>query len=73
MLYQQFRYFFNLFYLLTAISQFVPVLKVGLLFSFLSPLLLVLALTMAKEGYEDYNRYKRDDEINSAQFKYAIL
>jgi len=28
-LYNQFRYFFNLFYLLIALSQFVPPLKVG--------------------------------------------
>jgi phospholipid-translocating ATPase len=49
-LYEQFKYFFNLFYLLTAASQFIPALKVGLLFSFLSPLVLVLMLTMIKEG-----------------------
>lgn len=47
-LYQQFKYFFNLFYLLTALSQFVPALKVGLMFSFVAPLLLVLTLTMLK-------------------------
>lgn len=47
-LYQQFKYFFNLFYLITALSQFIPDLKVGLLFSFLSPLILVLTLTMIK-------------------------
>lgn len=45
---QQFQYFFNLFYLLTALSQFVPILKVGLLFSFVAPLVLVLFLTMCK-------------------------
>jgi phospholipid-translocating ATPase len=28
-LYNQFRFFFNLFFLLVALSQFVPVLKVG--------------------------------------------
>ncbi len=48
---EQFKYFFNLFYLLTALSQFIPVLKVGLLFSFVAPLALVLFLTMLKEGY----------------------
>jgi phospholipid-translocating ATPase len=50
-LFKEFQYFFNLFYLLTAISQFIPALKVGLLFSFLAPLLLVLFLTMVKEAY----------------------
>jgi magnesium-transporting ATPase (P-type) len=65
-LYQQFQYFFNLFYLLTALSQFVPILKVGLLFSFVAPLVLVLLLTMLKEAYEDFQRYKKDKELNSA-------
>ena len=47
-LFKEFQYFFNLFYLLTAVSQFIPALKVGLLFSFLAPLVLVLFLTMLK-------------------------
>lgn len=67
-LYQQFQYFFNLFYLLTALSQFIPAFKVGLLFSFVCPLVLVLFLTMLKEGYEDFQRFKKDREINSAMY-----
>jgi phospholipid-translocating ATPase len=59
-LYEQFKYFFNLFYLLTALSQFIPVLKVGLMFSFIAPLALVLILTMLKEAYEDYQRFIKD-------------
>ena len=59
-LYEQFKYFFNMFYLLTALSQFIPALKVGLLFSFVAPLVLVLSLTMLKEAYEDYQRYLKD-------------
>ena len=57
-----------MFYLLTALSQFIPALKVGLLFSFVAPLVLVLFLTMIKEGYEDYQRFLKDKEINSAEF-----
>ena len=67
-LYQQFQYFFNLFYLLTALSQFVPALKVGLIFSFVAPLVLVISLTMLKEAYEDVQRYKKDRELNSATY-----
>ena len=67
-LFKEFQYFFNLFYLLTAVSQFIPALKVGLLFSFLAPLVLVLVLTMVKEAYEDIQRYKKDKEINSSEF-----
>lgn len=70
-LYMQFQYFFNLFYLLTALSQFIPALKVGLLFSFVAPLTLVLFLTMLKEAYEDLQRHRKDRELNSAIYKYV--
>jgi phospholipid-translocating ATPase len=41
-LYEQFRYFFNLIFLLITMSQFIPVLKVGFLFTYLAPLLFVI-------------------------------
>ena len=72
-LYQEFRHFFNLFYLLTAVSQFIPALKVGLLFSYLAPLLLVIVLTMIKEAYEDIQRYRKDKELNSSEFMYKLI
>ena len=59
-----------MFFLLIAISQFIPILKVGLLFSIISPLGLVLFLTLCKEAYEDFKRYIRDKEANSAKYKY---
>jgi phospholipid-translocating ATPase len=67
-LYDQFKYFFNMFYLVIAISQFIPVLSVGLLFSYVAPLVLVLLLTMVKEGYEDYQRFVKDKEANGAMY-----
>lgn len=60
-LYNQFRYFFNLFFLLIALSQFVNMLKVGFMFTYIAPLALVLGFTLVKEGYDDYYRKKRDD------------
>jgi len=68
-LYNQFRFFFNLFYLLIALTQFVPPLKVGFLFTYVGPLCLVLVLTMLKEGFDDFKRYKRDKEANSSLYK----
>ena len=47
-LYNQFKFFFNLFFLLTALSQLIELLRVGLFITYLGPLLLVLGLTMAK-------------------------
>ncbi len=56
----QFSHFFNLFFLVNAIIQLFPFLRVGLFFTCIGPLLLVLLLTMCKEGYEDFKTYQRD-------------
>jgi phospholipid-translocating ATPase len=62
-LFNQFKFFLNMFFLLTALTQLVPALKVGLVITYLGPLLLVLTLTMAKEAVDDYKRYRRDLEV----------
>jgi len=59
-LFNQFKLFFNFFQLAINLSQLVPILKVGFLFTYLSPLILVMTLTLAKEAYDDFKRYKRD-------------
>lgn len=61
----QFSLFSNQFYLLMAVSQFFEALKVGFLFSYIAPLALVLTVTIIKEAYDDYNRYRRDKETNN--------
>lgn len=60
-----------MFFLLIAISQFVPFLKVGFLFTYIAPLAFVLVVTMIKEGMDDFNRFRRDKELNNAG--YAVL
>ena len=67
-LFNQFRYFNNQFYLLMAISQFIPELKVGFLFSYVAPLTFVLFVTLLREAIDDIKRYKRDKEQNSQVF-----
>ena len=64
-LFNQFKYFFNLFFLLIALSQIVPALRVGFLISFVAPLVFVLAVTMIKEFYDDLARKTKDAEVNS--------
>jgi phospholipid-translocating ATPase len=68
-LFHQFRVFSNLFFLFMAISQFIPVLKVGLVSTAIAPLLLVLFITIIKEFVDDFKRYRRDIEVNSQKFK----
>jgi phospholipid-translocating ATPase len=50
-----------MFFLLIALSQLIDMLKVGFLFTYVAPLLLVLGFTLFKEAYDDINRKKRDN------------
>lgn len=68
-LFNQFKFFFNLFFLIVSFSQFFEALRVGFLFTFLAPLVFVLMLTMAKEGYDDYQRFQRDKVMNLKPYK----
>lgn len=54
-----------MFYLLVAISQFIPVLQIGYVFTSVAPLVMVLTITMAKEAYDDYKRMRRDRSLNN--------
>ncbi|KAI9001573.1 hypothetical protein BC832DRAFT_562064 [Gaertneriomyces semiglobifer] len=62
-LFYQFRRFYNIYFLLGAlsvtagVSSFSPVSQI-------LPLIVVLFFSMAKEAYEDYNRYKSDKANN---------
>ncbi|GAA5838969.1 hypothetical protein JCM11251_007842 [Rhodosporidiobolus azoricus] len=70
-LYEQFKFFYNLYFLLVALSQFVPALRIGFLATYIVPLAFVLAVTLGKEAYDDYKRYLRDRSANSTL--YSIL
>jgi len=68
-LYQQFRFFFNLYFLLVALSQFIKPLQVGFLFTYIAPLAFVLSVTIGKEAFDDFKRFLRDREANSQKYK----
>ena len=52
-LFNQFKYFYNLYFLVTALSQFIPILQVGYRFTYTMPLAFVVILAMAKDAYDD--------------------
>ena len=64
-LYNQFKQFGNLFYLIMSITQFFDDLKVGFLFTYVSPLAIVVTISMLKELYDDINRRIQDKKTNS--------
>uniref|UniRef100_A0A671EZL0 Phospholipid-transporting ATPase n=1 Tax=Rhinolophus ferrumequinum TaxID=59479 RepID=A0A671EZL0_RHIFE len=64
-LFNQFKYFFNLYFLLLACSQFVPEMRLGALYTYWVPLGFVLAVTIIREAVEETRCYLRDKEVNS--------
>uniref|UniRef100_A0A3Q2E0S7 Phospholipid-transporting ATPase n=1 Tax=Cyprinodon variegatus TaxID=28743 RepID=A0A3Q2E0S7_CYPVA len=64
-LFNQFKYFFNLYFLLLACSQFVEELRLGALYTYWVPLGLVLFITIMREAIEEIRCYLRDKEVNS--------
>ena len=72
-LFNQFKQFGNLFYLLMSISQFFPDLKVGFLFTYISPLSFVVCVSMAKEAIDDISRRVQDKKTNSGKVQVLIL
>lgn len=68
-LFNQFKFFFNLFFLIVALSQFIEELRVGFLISYIGPLVFVLVITMVKEIYDDTKRANRDAELNGKVYK----
>ncbi|XP_058608929.1 probable phospholipid-transporting ATPase IIB isoform X2 [Onychostoma macrolepis] len=64
-LYQQFKFFLNLYFLVVACSQFVPSLKIGYLYTYWAPLGFVLSVTMVREAVDEVRRCRRDKEMNS--------
>ena len=64
-IFNQFKQFGNFFYLTLTVSQFIPELKVGFLFAYLSPLCVVIVVSLLKEFSDDVNRRIQDLKTNS--------
>uniref|UniRef100_A0A1B6E947 Phospholipid-transporting ATPase n=1 Tax=Clastoptera arizonana TaxID=38151 RepID=A0A1B6E947_9HEMI len=71
-LFQQFKFFLNLYFLLMAMSQFVPELRLGYLYTYWGPLCFVLIVTICREAVDDFRRYQRDQEVNCQKYRRLI-
>ena len=67
-LYNEFSFFFNMYFLLVALSQAIPQLRIGYLSTYIAPLAFVLVITLGKEAYDDIERRRRDNEANSEAY-----
>lgn len=52
-----------------AVSQFIPDIRIGYLYTYWGPLGFVLAVTISREAIDDLRRHKRDREVNSQKYK----
>jgi phospholipid-translocating ATPase len=66
-LYEQFRRFSNIFFLVLAVVQFFPQFQTLDPIVAALPFILVLAATILKSGYEDFRRHCSDDQVNSKE------
>lgn len=67
-LYNEFSFFFNMYFLLVALSQVIPALRIGYLSTYIAPLAFVLAITLGKEALDDVARRRRDQDANSERY-----
>lgn len=72
MLFEQFRFFLNLYFLIMAMSQFIPDIRIGYLYTYWGPLCFVLAVTICREAVDDLRRHKRDREVNSQRYRRLV-
>ena len=64
-LFEQFRRIANTFFLLLAILQFFPQYETLNPFVSALPFLIIIGLTAAKDGFEDWKRHKTDHTVNN--------
>lgn len=67
-LFEQFRFFLNLYFLIMACTQFISILRIGPLYTYWAPLGFVLFITMLREAFDDIKRVHRDRELNSQMY-----
>ena len=67
-LYNEFSFFINLYFLMVALSQTIPPLRIGYLSTYIAPLAFVLMVTLGKEALDDIARRRRDAEANKESY-----
>ncbi|TID18852.1 phospholipid-translocating P-type ATPase [Venturia nashicola] len=66
-LFAQFSKLANFYFLLVSILQMIPGLSTTGSFTTIVPLIFFVSISMGKEGYDDFRRYKLDKEENNRE------
>ena len=64
-LFYQFKKFSNIYFLAIAVLTGIPEISPFTPITSILPLAFVVVVSMVREGYEDYQRYKSDREVNN--------
>ena len=67
-LYNEFSLFLNIYFLLVALSQIIPYLRIGYMSTYIVPLAVVLTISIGKEAVDDIARRRRDAEANAEPY-----
>jgi phospholipid-translocating P-type ATPase (flippase) len=67
-LFQQFRRIANIYFLIVAVLQSISIISPLQPFSAIAPFAFVIGVSMIREAFEDYRRYRSDCETNSLEF-----
>lgn len=72
-LYNEFSFFLNIYFLLVALSQIIPYLRIGYMSTYVVPLAVVLTISIGKEAIDDIARRRRDAEANAEYYTVCSL
>jgi phospholipid-translocating ATPase len=72
-LYNEFSFFLNIYFLLVALSQIIPYLRIGYMSTYIAPLAMVLTITIGKEAIDDIARRRRDAEANAEPYTVIVM
>ena len=69
--FNQFKHFLNMFFLVMALSQFYPPLRIGLVLPQVFPVFVILAIAYIKEFFDEMQRRKKDRLYNEELFMFC--
>ena len=70
----QFKRYANIYFLVTMIIQCIPLISPLNPITAIAPFIIVIAISIFREGLEDWNRHKEDEKENSNEvFKYNYI
>ena len=67
-LFNEYKNFSNLYFLVLAITQLFPILSVGFIITYFGPIVVVLGLSLMKELWDHYKTIQKDNECNNEKF-----